>query len=183
MITFIFSVLLIIFLAAFFGFGYGFLDVVVSENVPSLSAYLAQIGITTTQIQILLGIGVLFCQFAIILFSMLDKIGATILAVIKPVIRLIPLIAFLTSIWSTYAPVLFNVLPDGVANAFGVAKVDNYMAQAVSDGTFARGVIITLLMMLLFVITTMALGRPEDSARVKALKDENAKLRKQLRSL
>ena len=179
MITLIFIILLIVFLGGFFGLGY--FDIQISNTAPPLIASLNQAGISMTQIQIILGIGILFCQFAIILFSMLDPIADTIKAIIKPLVRLVPLIAFLTSIWKTYAPVLFSILPAGVAQAFGVTKVEGYMAQAVSTGAFTTGVLITLGTMVLFVVTTFALGRSQDSAQVKALKAENAKLRRQLR--
>lgn len=168
-------------MVAFFGFGYGLFDVQISENIPSLSNYLAEIGVSMTGVQVFLGLGILFCQFAIIIFSMLDRIGDTIKAVIKPLVRLVPLFIFLGSIWKTYVPVVINLLPDSIAGFLGVTKVEGYMAQAVDDGTFSLGVVLTLGAMLLFVVTTYALGR-QDNARLKALEAENARLRKQLRS-
>jgi hypothetical protein len=178
MITFIFVILLFAFFAAFLGLGY--FDVQINDNT-SLMTMLNSLGISMVHIQVLLGVGILFCQLAIILFSMLDKIGFAVRSVILPLLRLVPLIAFLYSIWTTYSPVLFNLLPDRMAQAFGVTKQANYMAQSINDGTFTRGVIITLITMLVFILFIYAL-RP-DSQQVKALKAENAKLRKQLRSL
>ena len=86
-----------VFLAAFLGFGY--FDVQITDAAPPLFASLTQAGITTTQIQTILGVAILFCQFAVILFSMLDPIGDTIKALIKPLFRLFPLLAFLAAIW------------------------------------------------------------------------------------
>ncbi len=179
MLTFIFVILLTVFFVAFVGLGT--FDIEISQNMTLMST-LNDVGISMADVQVVLGIGILFCQVAIILFAMLDRIGFAVRAVIVPLLRLVPLIAFLTSIWKTYSPILFSLLPDRVAEVFGAAKVDNYMAQAVSDGTFMRGVIITLFTMLLFVLFTYAL-RPGDSPQVKQLKAENAKLRKQVRSL
>ena len=175
--TLFFLALLVFFMAGFFGLGY--FDVQVSETYPPLIATLTQAGISLTTIQVLLGVGILICQVAIILFGMLDRIGYAIRAIVVPFLRLVPLIAFLTSVWKTYSPILFNLLPDRFAEVFGVTTTENYMAQAVSDGTFATGVTVTLITMVLFVIVSFAL-RPGDTAQVKALKAENAKLRKQI---
>jgi hypothetical protein len=167
-------------MAGFFGLGY--FDIQVSEAYPPLIASVTQAGISMTTLQILLGVGILICQMAIILFSMLDRIGYAIRAIVVPLIRLIPLLAFLTSVWKTYSPIIFNLLPPSFGEVFGVTTSEGYMVQAVSDGTFSRGVIITLITMIIFVIASFAL-RPRDSAQIKALKSENAKLRKQVRSL
>lgn len=177
--TFIFIILLFTCLAAFFGLGY--FDVQITDN-STLMALLNEVGISTIHIQVLLGVGILFCQLGIILFSMLDRIGYALRAIAVPLLRLIPLITFLISIWRTYSPVFFNLLPNRIAEIFGVTQVDNYMAMAISDGTFTRGVVTTLVAMMFFVLFSFAL-RPSDSARVKSLKAENEKLRKQLRSL
>lgn len=179
-ITLLFIVLLAVFLAGFFGLGY--FDVQVSEAYPPLFASLTQAGVSLDTIQILLGIGILICQIAIILFSMLDWIGYAIKAVIVPLLRLVPLIAFLTTVWKTYAPIIFSLLPERFAEVFGVSTGEDYMAQAVSDGSFARGVIITLFTMILFVVVSFAL-RPGDTAQIKALKTENARLKRRLRGL
>jgi hypothetical protein len=182
----IFTILMLVFIAAFLGLGYGY-DFKILDNTAPLITTLTQIGISTTQVQILLGVGILFCQFGIIIFSMLDRISDTVKAIIKPLVRLVPLSAFLTAIWQTYSPVMFSLLPGGVAQAFGAARVDNYMAQAVSDGSFSTGVLWTLGTMLLFMVTTRALGQPRDSeqvkylrAQVKSLVAENSRLKRDL---
>ena len=100
MITLFFVILLIVFMDCFFGLGY--FDIQVSEAYPPLIDSLTQTGISVITLQILLGVGILICQMAIILFSMLDKIGYAIRAIIIPLLRLVPLIAFLTSVWKTY---------------------------------------------------------------------------------
>jgi hypothetical protein len=181
MITFIFIIFLIAFFAAFMGLGYIF-DVEITETT-NLMAMLNDMGITRAHVQVLLGVGILFCQLAIILFSMLDKIGYAIKAMAVPLLRLVPLIAFLVSVWKTYSPVFLNLLPDQITEVFGVTKADNYnyMVRTIDDGTFTKWVVITLIAMLFFILFSYAL-RPGDSQRVKALKAENAKLRKQLRS-
>jgi hypothetical protein len=178
-----FVVLLITLLAAFVGLGR--FDLLISENVPSLFAGLNEAGVSMFEIQTWLGVGVLFCLFVIVIFSMLDPIGDTIKSLIKPLIKLIPLFAFLTALWKTYSPVIFSVLPAGVAEAFGTAKTDNYVAQSVSDGTFLTGVLATLGTMLLFVIATYALRRtgPDNEQIIKELRAQNERLRRQLRGL
>ena len=179
MLTFIFVILLAIFSAAFIGLGY--FDVQISETT-SLMTLLSDVGISTAEVQVLLGVAILFCQLAIILFSMLDRIGFAILAIIKPLLRLVPVLAFLTTVWNTYSPIIFNLLPDRFAEIFGVSTTDDYLAQSIADGSFTRGVILTIVTMLFFVIVSYAL-RPSDSPEVRQLKAENAKLRKQVRSL
>lgn len=179
MLTFIFVILLIIFVIAFISLGY--FDVQVTENTTLLVA-LNDLGITTDELQILLGVAILFCLLAIILFSMLDRIGFAILSLVKPLLRIIPLLAFLTTVWKTYSPIVFNLLPDRFAEIFGVSTTDGYLSQSISDGTFMLGVILTILTMLVFVLVSFVL-RPGDTAQVKQLKAENARLRKQVRSL
>jgi len=179
MLTFIFVILLIIFGIAFISLGY--FDVQVTESTTLLVA-LNDLGITTDELQILLGVAILFCQLAIILFSMLDRIGFAILAIVKPLLRLVPLIAFLTTVWKTYSPIVFNLLPDRFAEIFGVSTADGYLSQSISDGTFMLGVILTIVTMLVFVLVSYAL-RPGDSPQVRQLKAENAKLKKQVRSI
>jgi hypothetical protein len=179
MLTFIFVILLIISSILFLTLGY--FDVQISANTTLLAA-LNDLGITTDELQVLLGVAILFCQLGIILFSMLDRIGFAILSLVKPLIRIVPLIAFLTTVWKTYSPIIFNLLPERFSEIFGVSTTEGYLAQSISDGTFMLGVIITIVTMLVFVLVSYAL-RPGDSAQVKQLKAENDKLKKQVRSL
>jgi hypothetical protein len=179
MLTFISVILLIIFGFAFISLGY--FDVQISESTTLLAA-LNDLGITTDELQVLLGVAILFCQLAIILFSMLDRIGFAIIAIVKPLLRLIPLIAFLTTVWKTYSPIVFNLLPERFSEIFGISTTDGYLSQSIADGSFMLGVILTIVTMLLFVLVSYAL-RPGDSPQVRQLKAENAKLRKQVRSL
>jgi len=179
MLTFIFVILLAIFSAAFIGLGY--FDIQISETT-SLMTLMNDVGISMANVQILLGVAILFCQIAIILFSMLDRIGFAILSIVKPLLRLVPVLAFLTTVWKTYSPILFNLLPDRFSEIFGVSTTDDYLAQSIADGSFTRGVIYTIVLMLFIVIFSHAL-RPGDSPQVRQLKAENAKLKRQVRSL
>ena len=179
MLTFIFAILLAIFAAAFIGLGY--FDIQISDTTSLMTA-LNDVGISMAQVQVLLGVAILFCQLAIILFSMMDRIGYALLAIVKPLIRLVPLLAFLTTVWKTYSPIVFNLLPDRFSEIFGVSTTDNYLAQSIADGSFTEGVLVTIITMLLFVLVSYAL-RPSDSPEIRRLKEENAKLRKQVRSL
>jgi hypothetical protein len=179
MLTIIFVTLLIIFVIAFVGLGS--YEINITDNF-ALMATLNDFGITTDELQIILGVAILFCQLAIIMFSMLDRIGFAILAIVKPLLRLVPVIAFLTTVWKTYSPIVFNLLPDRFAEIFGVSTADGYLSQSISDGSFMLGVFLTIVSMLFFVLVSYAL-RPGDTAQVRQLKAENAKLRKQVRSL
>ena len=179
MLTFIFVILLAIFSAAFIGLGY--FDIQISETT-SLMTLVNDLGISMTNVQILLGVAILFCQIAIILFSMLDRIGFAVLAIVKPLLRLVPVLAFLTTVWKTYSPILFNLLPDRFSEIFGVSTTDDYLAQSIADGSFTKGVILTIVLMLFIIIFSYAL-RPSDSPQVRQLKAENAKLKRQVRSL
>ena len=179
MLTFIFVILLAIFSAAFIGLGY--FDIQISETT-SLMTLMNDLGISMANVQVLLGVAILFCQIAIILFSMLDRIGFAILSIVKPLLRLVPVLAFLTTVWKTYSPILFNLLPDRFSEIFGGSTTDDYLAQSIADGSFTRGVILTIVLMLFIIIFSYAL-RPSDSPQVRQLKAENAKLKRQVRSL
>ena len=174
MLATFFVLLLLFFLASFFGLEYFDVEIFGTTVRTALTDY----GISLSAVRVFLGIGIAFCEMAIIALSMLDRIGDTIKETIRPLMRLIPLGAFLTAIWNTFSPIIFSLLPAGVAQAFGTAKNEGYITQAVNNGTFSEGVILTLATMLFFILTTYALGRHRDSAEVRALRAELAKYKK-----
>lgn len=125
-------------------------------------------------VQVFLGLGIAISMFAVILFSMLDRIFDTIRDTIKPLARLVPLIAFVASAYRTFWPIIVSLLPQELVGAAG----DNpdFIIQTVESGAFTRGVLLTLGTMLLFLLTNRALGR--ESAELKALRAELAKQRR-----
>jgi len=164
----IFVLLLIGFLVAFFG-GTELLNEFVGGQVQIMGTSL-----DSPAVQVFLGGGIIFLEFVIILFAMLDRIVDTIKEVIKPLAKLIPLGAFLTSIYQTFEPIVKSFLPKEIVGAAG--NNPGYIAQAVQDGTLSRGILLTLGTMILFLLANRAL-RPE-SEEVKALKAELAKARR-----
>ena len=130
------------------------------------------------QIQVILGSAIAFFQFAIVVFSLLDRIADTFKFIIKPIAVLLPLAAFLLSSLRTFAPILATFIPDAVLEAAG-ANTDASVASWVTSPEFAAGVLITLGTMLLFLVTYKALTA--ESPEVKALRAELARTKKALR--
>jgi hypothetical protein len=118
----------------------------------------------STEFRAFLGIGIIICEFIIILFSMLYGIADTIRDVIKPLARLIPLGLFVLAIYRTFEPIF--TAEDPVA----------YLTTAASDGTLTRAILFSLGSMLLFVLANRALGG--ETLRIKSLEAELAKLRR-----
>ena len=118
----------------------------------------------STEFRAFLGIGIIICEFVIILFSMLYGIADTIRDVIKPLARLIPLGLFVLAIYRTFEPIF--TAEDPVA----------YLTEAAANGTLTRAILFSLGSMLLFVLANRALGG--ETLRVKSLEAELAKLRR-----
>jgi hypothetical protein len=168
----IFVVLLIIFLSAFFG-----LDQYASA-VGGEDLRLRYLGISllSPEFRAFLGLGIVFFEFAIILFSMLDRVVDTIRETIKPLARLIPLVAFLISSYQTFAPLFLNSV--AIEDA-GPAVQTNYLFSVVNDSDFSAGILLTLFTMILFLLANRALKSESDE--VKALRAEVAKYRRLMR--
>jgi len=130
------------------------------------------------QIQVILASSIAFLQFAIVVFSLLDRIADTFKFIIKPIAVLLPLAAFLLSSIRTFGPILAGILPGAMLDAAG-ANTDVSVATWVTSPDFAAGVLITLGTMLLFLVTYKALTA--ESAEVKALRAELARTKKALR--
>lgn len=122
-----------------------------------------------------LGIGIIVCEFVIILFSMLFHIADTIRDVIKPLARLIPLGLFVLAIYRTFSPLITGFLPTEIT---GAAQTDPfaYLSTAAASGTLTQTILFSLGSMLLFVLANRALGG--DTSRIKTLEAELAKLRR-----
>ena len=135
------------------------------------------VSLQSPQIQAFLASGIAFFQFAIILFSVLDRIADTIKIIIKPVAVLLPLGAFLLAVYRTFAPIIMSFLPQELVGAAG--NNPTYIIQASQDGSLTTGILITLGTMMLFLLAYRTLTA--ESEQVKALKAELARMRKALR--
>ncbi len=156
MIVFFLVLLLLVFLAGFFG-----LETYAQNVMQASDIRILGISLLSSEFRAFLGIGVLFLEFAVILFSMLDRIGDTIREIIRLAARLLPFGLFLTSIWKTFAPVLQALLPNEILGQIGMASENPApLTQVVTGDGFSEGVLLTLGTMALFIITTYALNRP-----------------------
>jgi len=172
----VFGFLLIMFLIAFFG-----MESYIVNYMGKADVRIMGVSLLSNGVQAFLGIAILFCQFAIILFSMLDRVGETIRDIIKPLIRIIPLWAFISVSYSTFSPLFFSLFPPNVAMAMGVPTYENFsFAQAVNQQTFSEGILVMSFTMLLFVIATAALRDKRDTARVKQLEAQIRRLKRSM---
>ena len=165
-----FVLMLIVFLGLFYGPD-------LYTNATGTQIQVAGVSLQSPQIQVFLASGIAFLQFAIVLFSVLDRVADTIKLIIRPIAVLLPLSAFLMALYKTFAPIVESLLPQAVVGAAG----DNpaYIAQAAQDGSLTRGILITLGTMLLFLLAYRALTA--ESEEVRALKAELARTRRALR--
>jgi hypothetical protein len=165
---------LILFLCSFLG-----LEPFMTNFMQAADIRVLGISLTGTGFRAFLGFGVVFLEFALIVFALLDRVGETIKAALKPLASLLPLAGFLFSSYKTFAPIFTSLLPASLAAQAGIAQNDNYLAQAINDGSFRLNVIVTVAMMLLFVVTTLAVARPgEVSSEIRRLRAENARFKK-----
>jgi hypothetical protein len=164
----VFILLLIAVLATFFGIDI-YTEIAGGSDIEVMGATVASL--KDENVKILLGSAIAFLEFAIVLFAMLQRIADTIREVIKPVARLLPLGAFLTTIYTTFEPI--------VTSFFFAADSDVDVAAVVNSSSFSFGILLTLGTMLLFLLANSILGG--DNAEIKALRAENAKIRRLLR--
>ncbi|GEM_PF-1905422 len=169
----LFSLLLIGFLLAFFGMESFIVNYLGYADVRVLGISLLSPGM-----QVFLGIGIIFCEFAIIMFAMLDHVGNTIKEVIKPLVKVIPLLAFGTATYRTFSPIAFNLMPQPVAQAMGGPTYNVSIAQAVSSGSFNEGILLTLATMLLFILAVAALKERSESPEGQKSKTQITNIKK-----
>ena len=180
-----FVILLIIFLGAFLGLRPFTTTVLQAQDVQIMGVSIFGMGF-----QVFLAIGIVFLEFVIIFVSLLDRIGETIKAVLKPLLSLLPLGFFVSAVQKTFTPIFLSVLPDNLALQFGgvsiaadagMAQNENYIAAAVADGSFATNVLLTVVTMLFFAVISYFTVKPRDfSGEVKRLRAENARFKKLL---
>lgn len=186
----VFVILLIIFLCAFLGLRPFVTTVLQARGVQAQDVEVMGVSIFGIGVQVFLAIGIIFLEFVIIFISLLDRIGETIKAVLKPLVSLVPLGLFISSLKNTFTPIFLSVLPDNLAlelggatltaNA-GVARNEDYLIAAVTNGSFTRDVVLTVVFMLLFAIISYTMVKPRDfSEEVKRLRAENERFKKLL---
>jgi hypothetical protein len=169
-----FVLLLIIFFATFFG-----LDHItqaaglstVNNDILLTTIRDQQILLSKAGVRTFLGGGIVFFELIIIILSVFDRIMDTIKATVRPVAVLVPLVAFLYSVYQTFRPVILSLLPAEV----GGGDV-TYIAQVVNDPAFNQNVLSTFALMVLFLVFAGILGG--DDAEVKRLKAEVQRLKK-----
>jgi hypothetical protein len=170
-------VMLVVFLTAFLGLEQFANNVMQASDIRILG-----FSILSEEFRVFLGAGTIFFEAAIIFFVMLDRVGDVIRTALIPVARLVPLVLFVFTAWNTLAPVIVPLLPAGVGELVGVYGNQVTVAQTVSSGSFAVGVMLTLGTMLFFALTTYTLGRQEN-AEVRALRQELARYQKALKGV
>jgi hypothetical protein len=179
MILLFFVILLIIFLAGFLGLDFG-MDVRILGSNPFFASVNQQTGIPLETIKNLMGIGVLFCEFVIILFTMLDRIGDTLRESIKPLVRLFPFGLFIITAWNIFSPIILALLPTAMVAAV-TSEPQMELAQAISNASSTPKLLLSLGAMFLFMLTNYALGRVPENPEIRNLRAENARLKKELR--
>ncbi|MDM8529196.1 hypothetical protein QUF58_13430 [Anaerolineales bacterium HSG24] len=125
-----------------------------------------------------LGLGIVFCQVVIIMAVALDRVGDTVRDVIKPIVRLFPLAAFLSVSYNTFSPIIFSVMPNSMAQAAGEPQVS--LAQAVNSPAFSEGILLTLATMMLFLIASSVLRNKQESNRVRELEAHIRRLKRNM---
>ena len=165
---------LIICLILFFGIAY------MSATNQDLDVMGAKVQVppASDMVQVVLASGIAFFQFVIVIFALLDRIADTFKLIIRPFAVLLPLVAFLASMWQTFGPIFAGLMPQRVVEATGVdASVS--MTAWVNNPQFIAGIAITLGAMFLFLLTYKALTA--ESHEVRALKAELARTKRALR--
>lgn len=170
------GLILIILLFAFFG-----LEGFVVNYVGAADVRIMGISLLSNGFRGFLGLAIVFCEIGIILYSMLDRVGDAIRDVIKPLLRLLPLGAFLSTSYDTFSPLVYSILPVEVSAAMGEPSYENLnFAQSVNTPAFSEGILLTLFTMLLFIITSGALSKTRDSSRIGELEAQVRRYRKEL---
>lgn len=178
-------ILLTLFLCAFLGLRPFVTNVLNAQDVSIMG-----VSVFDSGVQVFLALCVVFLEFAIIFFSLLDRIGDTIKAVLKPLVSLLPLAAFVASIQRTFTPLFLSILPENTAIQIGGAELaantgmtanESYIAAAINNGSFTTNVLLTVITMALFALVSFATTQRKDIAtEIRQLRAENARYRRLL---
>jgi len=169
-----FESLLGLYIFILIGFLISFFSPNILEKLAGGDIQIMGFSLQSPELKAFLAGGIVFLEFSIILFAMLDRIVDTIREIIRPIAKLLPLVAFLTSTYQTFGPLVKSFLPQSVVGPTG--NNPDYITIAVADGSFSRGILLTLGTMLLFLLANRALM--SESEEVRALKAELKKARK-----
>ncbi|MEM7028530.1 MAG: hypothetical protein AAF629_02970 [Chloroflexota bacterium] len=177
--------LLGLFLCAFIGLR-PFVTTVLQAQDVSIMGF----SVFDTGLQVFLALGIVFLEFAIIFFSLLDRIGDTIKSVLKPLASLIPLGMFVSYIQKTFTPIFLSMFPQRTALQIGDAQItaessmpvnESYITAAINSGDFTYNVLLTVAFMGLFALISSAVSQPKDFAsELRRLRAENARFKKLL---
>ena len=165
----IFILLLLTFFAAFFGLEQltQALGMATNNNtilLGTVSGY--QISLSMAAVRTFLGGGIVFFELIIIILSVFDRIMDTIKATVRPVATLVPLVAFLYSVYNTFRPIVQNLMGGDV----------QVIATTVNQPSFNLDVLSTFGLMVLFLVVAAILGG--ENAEVKRLRTELQKYKK-----
>ncbi len=172
---YLFGFLLIIFLVAFFG-----MESFVVNYLQAADIKILGISLLSSGVQAFLGIGIIFCELGIVIFSMLDPVGNTIKEAIKPLVKMTFLSVFLKAIYDTFSPIAFSLLPTKVALVMGATSNDYSITEAVNNGSFNQNILFTLGAMILFIVTTSALREHGETRKIQVLEAKIKSLQKSL---
>lgn len=166
----LFVLLLLIFFAAFFGLDQATQALGIASNnsdilLTTVGEY--QVSLSRAGVRTFLGGGIVLFELLIIVMSVFDRIMDTIKATVRPVATLVPLVAFLYSVYNTFRPIIENFLSGDV----------EYIAQAVNDPSFTQEVLVTFGLMVLFLVVAGILGG--ESAEMRRMRSELQRYKKQ----
>lgn len=113
------------------------------------------------QVHTFLGIAIVICEIAIVLFSMLGRMRDTLDDILRPFLRFAPLYAFFEVFRRSFRPILTRYFPF----LFGSPEQEASIAQAVSSNAFTEGVLLSVGALILFIITNNFLSKWRRSVR------------------
>lgn len=182
----LFVLLLVIFLTAFFQF-----DNLINALNQGLLGPLQAFGITANNevirvaffeipaptLRAMLGGGAVFFELMIILLTVFDRILDTVKLVVRPLVTLVPLSAFIYFVYQTFYPIIMDLLPPQAGGSGNPANI----ASAISTGDFRNSILLTFGFMLLYLIVANILeGR--SNREIETLRAELKKCRSRLRN-
>lgn len=143
----LFTGLLLFFVTAFFG-----LEPFATHVLGATDLRIMGFSLLGPEFKIILGLGIVFCELLIIVFS-----NSIVLTVIEA-LKVVPLMFFVMAMYKTFWPLISGLIPTEGSETFK-SQNDAYLAQAVNNDGFREGVLLTLVTMLFFVIINQAFGK------------------------
>ncbi len=130
-----------------------------------------QISMSISSLRMFLAAAAVFFEFIIIIDVMFDRILDSLRALIRPLVMLVPISAFVFSAYRTFEPIIRSILPPELGGAN-----PEYLSTAASNETLAQNLLLTFGAMLLYLLLSAIFGS-SSSAEVKALRAELKKCR------